>query len=185
MDPLGNPSRWWEDEGRFILYGWDFPLIHSVIRFGLFNDIKTEILNRDETFINDLAKSLQLDEAISLSNYSRDRKIDEILRCSRFSRPPKYAWRWFPEQVRQETRPLTIAEMIDNESCLQFKAVPFEAWVRYALEYKDIAVDWFLLQHEAFYLLLSGFLKTYPDEFCKYEEVEKVCSLDHTSVFSG
>ncbi|KAL1968038.1 hypothetical protein VTN77DRAFT_2167 [Rasamsonia byssochlamydoides] len=171
------PYRWWEDEATTVLWTFDIREISLVIQFGLFSDSnlpRTVLQSRNASTIDGfLSTFLQPYEVTFLPNFSHVQKVEEILRRSQSSTPSSIAWSWFPAQARQETDPLAIAMRIDAESHFQFKAVPFEEWVRCALGYAAPAVDWFLLQHNAFYILLSHYLERYADEVDKYREVEK------------
>lgn len=172
------PYRWWEDEATTVLWTFDIREISLVIQFGLFSDSnlpRTVLQSRNASTIDGfLSTFLQPYELTFLPNFSHVQKVEEILRRSQSSTPASVSWSWFPAQARQETDPLAIAVRIDAESHLQFKTVPFEEWVRCALGYAAPTVDWFLLQHNAFYIHLSHYLEMYPCEIDKYREVEKV-----------
>jgi hypothetical protein len=89
--------------------------------------------------------------------------------------PVNVSWSWFPARARLVTDPATVAQEIEAESQLQLRSVPFETWVRYSLGYAAPEVDWFLLQHTVFYIVLFNYLQTYPQEIPKYQQVGKVC----------
>jgi hypothetical protein len=172
--------RWWEDEARTVLYTFDIREISLVIRFALLSDSnlpRTVLQSRNESTIDTfLSNFLQQYELALVPTYPHMQKVEEILRRSHGPGPLPFSvsWSWFPAQARRESDPLAIATAIEAESRLQFKEVPFEGWVRCALGHAAPEVDWFLLQHDVFYMMLSSYLHTYPREIKKYREVEKV-----------
>lgn len=172
------PYRWWEDEAHTVLWSFDIRQVVLVIRFGLFNDVnqpRAALQQRDATFINKFIESLlQPYELPYLPGLSHAQRIEEILRRCQVPEPVNVAWSWFPARARLVADPAVVAQEIEAESHLQFRSVPFETWVRYSLGYAAPEVDWFLLQHTVFYIILFGYLQTYPQEIAKYQQVEKV-----------
>lgn len=173
------PYRWWEDEATTVLWTFDIQEIRRVVRFGLFHDEnlpRTVLQSRNASTVDDfLIALLEPQERPFISNLSHVQKVEEILRRLKPSCSPTIPWSWFPSQANQQTDPREIALKIDAESHLQFKGISFEEWVRYSLGYPAPSVEWFLLQHTAFFIHLSNYLSAYPDEIPKYTEVEKVC----------
>lgn len=172
--------RWWEDEAKTVLWTFDIREISLVIRFSLLSDTnlpRTVLQSRNASTIDTfLSNFLQPFELALLPTYSHVHKVEEILRRCQGPGPLPFnvSWSWFPAQARRESDPSVIVTEIEAESRLQFKEVPFEGWVRCALGYSAPEVDWFLLQHNVFYMMLSTYLQTYPGEINKYREVEKV-----------
>jgi hypothetical protein len=173
-----TPYRWWEDEARTVLWSFDIRQIMLVIRFGLFNDgnqPRSALQKRDATFIEKFIEGLlQPYELPYLPSLSHAQRVEEILRRCQVTESANVSWSWFPARARLVTDPATVAQEIEAESHLQFRSVPFETWVRYSLGYAAPEVDWFLLQHTVFYIVLFGYLQTYPQEIAKYQQVGKV-----------
>lgn len=173
-----TPYRWWEDEARTVLWSFDIRQIMLVIRFGLFNDgnqPRAALQKRDATFIEKFIEGLlQPYELPYLPSLSHAQRVEEILRRCQVTEPANVSWSWFPARARLVADPATVAQEIEAESHLQFRSVPFETWVRYSLGYAAPEVDWFLLQHTVFYIVLFGYLQTYPQEIAKYQQVGKV-----------
>ncbi|KAL2000457.1 hypothetical protein VTN02DRAFT_3045 [Thermoascus thermophilus] len=171
------PYRWWEDEATTVLWTFDIQEIRRVVRFGLFPDEnlpRTVLQSRNASTVDDfLIALIEPQEIPFISNLSHVQKVEEILRRFKTSRFPTIPWSWFPSQGVPHADPREIASKIDAESHIQFKGISFEEWVRYSLGYPAPSVDWFLLQHSAFYIHLSNYLSAYPDEVGKYSEVEK------------
>ncbi|CRG82879.1 Piezo-type mechanosensitive ion channel component 1 [Talaromyces islandicus] len=175
-----TPYRWWEDEARTVLWSFDTRQVMLVIRFGLFNDgnqPRAALQKRDATFIEKLIEGLlQPYELPYLPGLSHAQRVEEILRRCQVTEPVNVSWSWFPARARLVTDPATVAQEIEAESHLQFRSVPFETWVRYSLGYAAPEVDWFLLQHTVFYIVLFNYLQTYPQEIPKYQQVGKLMS---------
>ncbi|KAH8703708.1 hypothetical protein BGW36DRAFT_287136 [Talaromyces proteolyticus] len=172
------PYRWWEDEARTVLWSFDIRQIMLVIRFGLFNDgnqPRAALQRRDAAFIEKFIEGLlQPYELPYLPGLSHAQRVEEILRRCQAVEPVNVPWSRFPTRARRVTDPAAVAQEIEAESHSQFKSVPFETWVRYSMGYATPEVDWFLQQHTVFYVILSTYLQTYPDELPKYQEVEKI-----------
>ncbi|OKL63559.1 hypothetical protein UA08_01929 [Talaromyces atroroseus] len=172
------PYRWWEDDARTILWSFDVRQISLVIRFSLFHDSnqpRAALQRRDSSFLDTfLATVLQPYELPFIHTLSQTQKIDEILRRSQNTMSVNPPWSWHPAQDLRGPEPATIAQEIEAESQLHFKAVPFEAWVRCSLGFPAAEVDWFLLQHNALYIILLTHLKAHQYDIIKYRKVEKL-----------
>lgn len=172
------PYRWWEDEATTVLWTFDVQDIGRVIRYGLFNDPnlpRTVLQSRNSNTVDDFLMSLlETEEIPFIANLSHMQKVEEILRRFKTSAPTLLLWNWFPSQAIYETDPSSIASDIDAESHLLLRTISFEEWVRYSLGYPAPSVEWFLLQHTAFFVHLSNHLHAYPEEAEKYKDVEKV-----------
>ncbi|KAJ9328243.1 hypothetical protein DTO027B5_1738 [Paecilomyces variotii] len=171
------PYRWWEDEATTVLWTFDVQDIGRVIRYGLFHDPnfpRSVLQNRNSNTIDDFLIALLEPEDIPfIVNLSHIQKVEEILRRFKASKPALAPWGWFPVQAIYEANASSIATDIDAESHLLFKTISFEEWVRYSLGYSAPSVEWFLLQHTAFFIHLSNHLHAYPEEIEKYKDVEK------------
>jgi hypothetical protein len=172
------PYRWWEDDARTILWSFDVRQIGLVIRFGLFHDSnqpRAALQRRDSSFLDTfLGTILDSYEIPFIPTLSQTQKIDEILRRSQNTMSVIPPWSWRPAQTLRGPEAATIAQEIEAESQLHFKAVPFEAWVRCSLGFPAAEVDWFLLQHNALYIILLTHLQAHQYDIFKYREVEKV-----------
>ncbi|CAI7578262.1 unnamed protein product [Penicillium glandicola] len=169
--------RWWEDEATTVFWAFDIQEIRRVIQFGLFRDEnfpRTSLCARNvdtiDTFLIALSEPHEYQLLGSLSHIQR---AEEIMRRS--SIPPFQAipWSWLPPQPSPTLDALAIAEAIEAESHFHFKQVAFEEFVRAALGYKAVFVDWFLQQHAALYIILQDHLNIYPEHIPVYIEVEK------------
>ncbi|KAL1851945.1 hypothetical protein Plec18167_007554 [Paecilomyces lecythidis] len=171
------PYRWWEDEATTVLWTFDVQDIGRVIRYGLFHDPnlpRSVLQSRNSSTIDDFLLALLEPEDIPfIVNLSHIQKVEEILRRFKPSKPALFPWGWFPAQSLHEADASSIARDIDAESHLLFKSISFEEWVRYSLGYTAPSVEWFLLQHTAFFIHLSNHLHSYPEEIEKYKNVEK------------
>lgn len=170
--------RWWEDEATTVFWAFDIQEISRIIRFGLFRDEnfpRTSLRSRNadtiDTFLIALSEPHEYQLLDSLSHMQR---VEEILRRS--SIPPFEAvpWSWFPPQSSPTLDALEIAIAIENESHLHFSQIDFEEFVRAALGYNALFVDWFLQQHMALYLILLNHLQAHPEDIPLYSNVEKV-----------
>lgn len=173
--------RWWEDEATTVFWAFDIQEISRVIRFGLFRDEnfpRTSLRSRNadtiDTFLIALSEPHEYQLLDSLSHMQR---VEEILRRS--SIPPFEAipWSWFPPQSSPTLDALEIATAIETESHLHFSRIDFEEFVRAALGYNALFIDWFLQQHTALYLILLNHLQAHPEDVPLYANVEKVCTL--------
>jgi hypothetical protein len=184
LPPFFVPYRWWEDEATTVLWTFDIWDISRAIRFGLFSDEdlpRTVLQSRNARTVDDFLFTLiQPRERAFICNLSHVQKVEEILRRSQETGPASTPWSWFPWNARHERDARTIASGIDAECHLHFREVPFEEWVRYSLGYLAPSVEWFFLQHTAFFIHLSNHLGTHPEEVAKYWEVEKVRDFPRT-----
>lgn len=172
------PYRWWEADARTVLWSFDVRQISLVIRFSLFHDSnkpRTALQRRDASFLDTfLASVLQPYELPFIPTLSQSQKVEEILRRSQATTSMNLPWSWYPSQALLIPEPAIIAQEIEAESQLLFKAVPFEAWVRCSLGFPAAEVDWFLLQHNALYVILWTHLQAHQHEVSLYRQVEKV-----------
>lgn len=171
-------QRWWEDDAQTVLWSFDVRQISLVIRFGFFHDYNQPrtILHRRngnvlETFLSSLLSPYEL-QFIPTLNQSQ--KVEEILRRCQTTVSLNLQWSWYPSQALRGPEPSVIADEIETESQMHFKAVPFEAWVRCSLGFPATEADWFFLQHNALYIILLCHLQAHQYEIPKYREVEKV-----------
>lgn len=171
-------QRWWEDDAQTVLWSFDVRQISLVIRFGFFHDSNQPrtILHRRngnvlETFLNSLLPPYELQFIPTLT---QGQKVEEILRRCQATMPMNSQWSWYPSRALRSPEPSTIANEIETESQMHFKAVPFEAWVRCSLGFPAAEVDWFFLQHNALYIILLNHLQAHRYELPAYREVEKV-----------
>lgn len=172
-------QRWWEDDALTVLWSFDVRQISLVIRFGFFHDNNQPrqiLLQRSynvlDTFLNSLLTPY---ESQFITSYTQIQKVEEILRRSQPTAiSMNLQWSWYPSQALRGPEPSVIAEEIEAESQMHFKAVPFEAWVRCSLGFPSAEADWFFLQHNALYIILLNHLQAYQYELPKYREVEKV-----------
>lgn len=171
-------QRWWEDDAQTVLWSFDVRQISLVIRFGFFHDSNQPrtILHRRngnvlETFLNSLLPPYELQFIPTLT---QGQKVDEVLRRCQATMPMNLQWSWYPSQALRSPEPSVIADEIEAESQMHFKAVPFEAWVRCSLGFPAAEADWFFLQHNALYVILLSHLQAHQYELPKYREVEKV-----------
>lgn len=178
-------QRWWEDDAQTVLWSFDVRQINLVIRFGFFHDSNQPrtILHRRngnvlETFLNSLLPPYELQFIPTLT---QSQKVEEILRRCQATMPMNLQWSWYPSQALRGPEPSIIANEIEAESQMHFKAVPFEAWVRCSLGFPAAEADWFFLQHNALYIVLLSHLQAHRYELSKYREVEKV----NVSFFDG
>lgn len=171
-------QRWWEDDAQTVLWSFDVRQISLVIRFGFFHDSNQPrtILHRRngnvlETFLNSLLPPYEVQFIPTLT---QSQKVEEILRRCQATMPMNLQWSWYPSQALRGPEPSVIADEIEAESQMHFKAVPFEAWVRCSLGFPATEADWFFLQHNALYIILLSHLQAHQYELPKYREVEKV-----------
>jgi hypothetical protein len=181
------PYRWWEDEATTMLYAFSIEDIRRLVRFGLYGDdnlprVVLQSRNAD-TVADFLASLLRVEEKVYVSQLTHLEKVEQILLRCQAKRCPPRTWSWFPMCISSDPDIEAIAADIDSESYAQFKTVPFEDWVRYALGYPRASVEWFLLQHRELYVRMSIHLDSFPADLSVYLQVEKVravassCSL--------
>ncbi|CAG8043419.1 unnamed protein product [Penicillium salamii] len=167
--------RWWEDEATTVFWAFDIQEISRVIRFGLFRDEnfpRTSLRARNTDTIDAFLIALSVPHEYQLlDSLSHMQRVEEILRRS--SIPPFEAipWSWFPQSQASDAR--EIATAIETESHFHFRQIDFEEFVRAALGYNALFVDWFLQQHTALYLILLNHLQAHPEDVPLYTEVEK------------
>lgn len=166
---------WWEDQATTTLYSFDIEAFKRVVYYGIFTDEQLPrfvLTERSEAFTIDLIKPRA--RALRLEKYQR---VEEALRQCKPTFAPVISWAWFPTYTDSDKNPLAIAKAIDNESHLHFARIPFEELVRYALDYPNSRVEWFLQQHTTLYAHILDHLSAFPDEVQRYAEVEKVGCL--------
>ncbi|CDM31887.1 hypothetical protein DTO006G1_6189 [Penicillium roqueforti] len=171
------PYRWWEDEATTVFWAFDIQEIKRVIQFGLFCDpnfprssLCTRNVDTIETFLSALSEPYESQLLGSLSHIQR---VEEILRRSSISPFQEMPWSWLPPQSSPTLDARAIAAAIEAESHFQFRQIPFEEFVRAALGYNAVFVEWFLQQHAALYIMLQDHLGVYPEDIPLYTEVEK------------
>ncbi|KAJ6133351.1 hypothetical protein N7471_008566 [Penicillium samsonianum] len=165
------PYRWWEDEATTVFWAFDIQEISRVIQFGLFRDEnfpRTSLCARNVDTIDTFLMALsEPHEYQLLGNLSHIQRVEEILRRSTDS------LELAPPQPSPTLDARAIAAAIEAESHFHFKQIAFEEFVRAALGYNAIFVEWFLQQHAAFYIILRDYLSAYPEDIPLYIEVEK------------
>ncbi|EKV18972.1 Guanine-nucleotide dissociation stimulator CDC25 [Penicillium digitatum] len=171
------PYRWWEDEATTVLWAFDIQEIRRVIQFGLFRDenfprnsLSARTVYTVDRFLVALAKP---HEYQLLGNLSHIQRVEEILRRSSISPFQPIPWIWLPPQSSPTLDAREIAAAIEAESHFHFKQIAFEEFVRAALGYKAIFVEWFLQQHATLYIILQDHLSVYVEDIPLYIEVEK------------
>lgn len=178
VPPFVTPYRYWEDEAKTVLMAYDVQALQRVIRYKLFRNesLPRRVLqNRNAGIVQTIALALAApQEAALVAELSHNQKVEEIIRRSRMTNLSYIPWSWFPLMRGHGSDPEDIAEAIDSESHLQFSRIPFEEWVRYALGYRVISVEWFLQQHTNLYIHLLNHLNAFPDDASVYMAVEKV-----------
>lgn len=172
--------RWWEDEATTVFWAFNIPDISRVIRYGLFRDAnfpRDSLLSRNAHNIDAFLKSMsEPREQLLLGNLSHVQRVEEILRRSSIPALDMVPWSWFPMPPGNSQDARSIAGAIEAESHYQFSRIAFEEIVRASLGYVAPSVEWFLLQHTAFYIHLLDHLQSYPEDIPLYLEVETVCS---------
>lgn len=178
------PYRWWEDEATTVLWAFDIQEIRRVIQFGLFRDenfprnsLSARTVYTVDRFLVALAKP---HEYQLLGNLSHIQRVEEILRRSSISPFQPIPWIWLPPQSSPTLDAREIAAAIEAESHFHFKQIAFEEFVRAALGYKAIFVEWFLQQHATLYIILQDHLSVYVEDIPLYIEVEKVRQFQFT-----
>ncbi|EED11795.1 conserved hypothetical protein [Talaromyces stipitatus ATCC 10500] len=169
--------RW--KEAETILWSFDVRQISLVIQFGFFHDNNQPrqiLLQRSSNVLDSLLKSLLPPyESGIIPSLTLNQKVEEIFqRCQPTIISMNLHWGWYPSETLLGPEPAIIAEEIEAESQMHFKAVPFEAWVRCSLGFPAAEAHWFFLQHNALYIILLNNLQEYPYELPKYREVEKL-----------
>ncbi|EAS35035.2 uncharacterized protein CIMG_00389 [Coccidioides immitis RS] len=166
--------RWWEEEALPILWAFNIGDIKRLLQFRLYDDddFPRRILqNRNTATLTEFVASLFPPGQPGLLDLAHHEKVDEIIRlCQKIIFP--IPWNWFPNYLNG-VNPVTIALEINTESVLQFKAISFEDWVRFALGYPTMSIVWFVEQHRELYNLLSAHLDRHPEKECIYVDVEK------------
>lgn len=180
------PYRWWEDEAQPILWAFNIADINRLLRFRLYDNDefpKMILQLRNTDTLSEFVIALVPGSMPGLLGLTHQEKVDEIIRLCR---PNHFAppWNWIPSYLN-EMYPAKLAMEINIESILQFRAVPFEDWVRYALGYPTLSVVWFLEQHMQLYKLVSEYLSKYPERYHIYVEAEKVCPEKSYRSFCG
>ncbi|KAJ9490422.1 hypothetical protein VN97_g2856 [Penicillium thymicola] len=169
--------RWWEDEATTVFWAFDIHEIRRVIQFGLFGDEnfpRTSLCARTvDTIDNFLIALSEPHEYQLLGNLSHTQRVEEILRRSSIPPFQPIPWSWLLPQSSPTLDAREIAAAIEAESHFHFRQIAFEEFVRAALGYKSIFVEWFLQQHAALYIILQDHLGAYPEDIPLYTEVEK------------
>lgn len=170
--------RYWEDEAKIILGGYDVQAIQRLIRYRLFDDQnlpRMVLQNRNENIVMGFLLDLVApQEEAFVKGFLQNQQVAEIIRRSRMASVPLLPWAWLPSWQDSDSDPEAIATAIDAESHLQFSRVAFEEWVRYSIGYRTTSVEWFLQQHTNLFIHLLTYLRGFPDEIEKYIKVEKV-----------
>lgn len=178
--------RWWEDEATTVFWAFDIQEIRRVIQFGLFRDEnfpRTSLCARTVDAIDNFLIALsEPHEYQLLGNLSHIQRVEEILRRSSISPFQPIPWSWLPPQSSPTLDAREIAAAIEAESHFHFRQIAFEEFVRAALGYKAIFVEWFLQQHAALYIILQDHLGAYPEDIPLYTEVEKVRFLSYFAI---
>lgn len=180
---------WWEDEATTVLWAFKNLEIRLVIRYGLFRDEnlpRSSLLSRNVDAIDAVFMALtEPREHQLLGHLSHMQRVEEILRRSGLPPFQPVPWSWLPQTPGYSLDARTIAHAIEAESHFQLSRVAFEDIVRASLGYTATSVEWFLMQHTAFYIHLLDHLQIYPNDIPIYLEVEKVrslsCHLKHLS----
>ncbi|KAJ5970633.1 Guanine-nucleotide dissociation stimulator CDC25 [Penicillium vulpinum] len=169
--------RWWEDEATTMFWAFDIQEISRVIQFGLFRDEnfpRTSLCARNVDTIDTFLIALsEPHEYQLLGNLSHIQRVEEILRRSSISPFQPIPWSWLPPQSSPTLDARAIAAAIEAESHFHFRQIAFEEFVRAALGYNAIFVEWFLKQHTALFIILLDHLGAYPEDIPLYTEVEK------------
>ena len=172
--------RWWEDEATTVFWAFDIQEISRIIRFGLFRDEnfpRTSLRARNTDTIDAFLIALSAPHEYQLlDSLSHMQRVEEILRRSSIPPFEPIPWSWFPSQS-QTADAEEIATAIEIESQFHFRRIDFEEFVRAALGYNALFVDWFLQQHTVLYLILLNHLQAHPEEVPLYAQVEKVCAV--------
>jgi hypothetical protein len=170
--------RWWEDEATTVFWAFDIQEIRRVIQFGLFRDEnfpRTSLCARTVDIIDNFLIALsEPHEYQLLGNLSHIQRVEEILRRSSISPFQPIPWSWLPPQSSPTLDAREIAAAIEAESHFHFRQIAFEEFVRAALGYRAIFVEWFLQQHAALYIIFQDHLSAYVEDIPLYTEVEKV-----------
>ncbi|KAJ5144479.1 Guanine-nucleotide dissociation stimulator CDC25, partial [Penicillium atrosanguineum] len=106
------------------------------------------------------------------SNLSHMQKVEEVLRRSHVPLFQPIPWSWFPSPPGHSLDAQAIATEIDTQTRFHFSRIAFEDIVCASLGYEAISVEWFLLQHNCFYIHLLEHLQAYPEEIPLYTDVE-------------
>ncbi|KAK2732025.1 hypothetical protein FQN57_002955 [Myotisia sp. PD_48] len=178
LPPFEVRRRTWEDDSVQIFQASsDASQIQRGIRFELYDDpsLPRKILQRRSPdtisgFLNDL---LPEEERQKTVDYSHEDKVDAIIHVCQPRTPVPSAWSWAPPDPNL-VNPDVTARAINAESCRQFRRVPLREWIRYALGYVSPSVEFFFLQHNQMYELLSARLDDHPEEVHYYLQVEQV-----------
>ncbi|KAJ5510317.1 Guanine-nucleotide dissociation stimulator CDC25 [Penicillium expansum] len=169
--------RWWEDEATTVFWAFDIQEIRRVIQFKLFSDEnfpRTSLCARTVDTIDSFLVALsEPHEYQLLGNLSHIQRVEEILRRSSIPPFQPIPWSWLPPRTRITLDAREIAAAIDAESHFHFRQIAFEEFVRAALGYKAVFVEWFLQQHAALYIMLQDHLSAYKEDIPLYTEVEK------------
>ncbi|CAG8081885.1 unnamed protein product [Penicillium olsonii] len=169
--------RWWEDEATTVFWAFDIQEISRIIRFGLFRDEnfpRTSLRARNTDTIDAFLIALSAPHEYQLlDSLSHMQRVEEILRRSSIPPFEPIPWSWFPSQS-QTADAEEIATAIEIESQFHFRRIDFEEFVRAALGYNALFVDWFLQQHTVLYLILLNHLQAHPEEVPLYAQVEKI-----------
>ncbi len=113
---------------------------------------------------------------IQANNWDRDKKVDVILeRLVPKTTHSSFKWMWPAFRQMDEMDPRRVADIFDERWLFHFRRVPFEDWVRQALDCSPTSVAEFLDQMRAIRDQLAKHLWHVPEAFEKYAQVERVC----------
>ncbi|WEW57491.1 hypothetical protein PRK78_002958 [Emydomyces testavorans] len=179
--------RWWEEEALPILWAFNIGDIKRILQFRLYDDDefpRKVLQHRNTATLTEFVCSLLPAGRADLVDLAHHEKVDEVISLCQPNNIQS-PWNWFPSYFN-DVHPATIALQINVESVFQFKAVPFEDWVRYAIGYPTMSVVWLLEQHRELYNIVCAHLDRHPEVEYIYVEVEKhlrpCCPLAHCSV---
>ncbi|KAI9702750.1 MAG: hypothetical protein M1836_007964 [Candelina mexicana] len=160
-------------EAKRILQSCDVRNIELLCRFRPYEDesLPARILQcHREHRLDVILKCLD----IQANNWDRDKKVEVIL--ERVMLKPTYStlkWMWPDFREMEEMDPQRIAGIFDKRSLYHFQRVPFEDWVRLALNHSPASVAEFLDQMPTIRDQLAKHLRQSPEAFEKYAQVER------------
>ncbi|KAI9770955.1 MAG: hypothetical protein M1840_002659 [Geoglossum simile] len=171
---------WLENETIKILQDDNLGDLKRLFRFRLYQDDslpRFRLRDRPGDTLDTLLILLRSEAGNQepLSDLDIDQKIQGILGLlPQRPPPPNLVLEWTPQDALYKMDTEGVAAEIDRASYLQFRQVPFESWVRYALGYPKAPVEKFLDQHHILCDQLSCFLLDNPEASEKFSQVEEV-----------
>ncbi len=171
-----------EKEANTILRSQDFQSITQILRFRLYghkDSLRQVLQHRWDCHLVEILIGLRplkfKDDHQAVAKLSKAQKIEVILGLVEPTQSPSPVhWSWKPWKAADETDAGRIAADIDEESCSQFRKVPFMDWLRHAVGYQEDSVDQLVFQHENLSHSLFCYLCRHSEEKPKYFEVKKV-----------